>query len=124
MNIYICYSNAKSTLIVPLTFIKLEKTEPEKLILIIFFVCLFLSSSSSLTWKLYGVSKYYAYQTIGSASGDHSYLFWALCELPMASYMYGQKTVSKKLCVLARMLLGFLHNNCVSVARIVRPHLD
>ena len=51
-------SNAKSTLIVPLTIVKLEKTKPEN-----FDFVHLSSSSSSITQKLYVVSEYYVYQT-------------------------------------------------------------
>ena len=40
----------------------------------------------------------------------------------MASY--GLKIVSNTLRVLLRTLLSFLCNNCVGMARMVRPHLD
>ena len=37
---------------------------------------------------------------------------------------YGLKTVSNKLRVLLRTLLSFSRNNCVGMARMVRPHVD
>ena len=37
---------------------------------------------------------------------------------------YGLKTVSNTLRVLLRTLLSFSRNNCVGMARMVRPHLD
>ena len=55
----LCYSNTKSTLLVPLTFIKFEKTKHKNSN----FVHLLSSSLPCITQKLYGVCKYYAYQT-------------------------------------------------------------
>ena len=43
-------------------------------------------------------------------------------ELRLASY--DTKTVSNTLRVIARTLLGFSRNDCMGVARIVRPHPD
>ena len=57
-----------------------------------------------------------------SANVDYSYMFRAVYELPLASY--GLKIVSNTLRVLLRTLLSFSRNNCVGMARMVRPHLD
>ena len=43
-------------------------------------------------------------------------------ELLLASY--GLRTVSNMLRVLLRTLPSFSRNNCVGMARMVRPHLD
>ena len=57
-----------------------------------------------------------------SVHGDYSYMFSAVYELRLESY--GLKTVSNTLRVLLRTLLSFSRDNCVGMARMVRPHLD
>ena len=120
-----CYSNTKSTLKVPLTFNKVETTKLENFD----FVYLLSSSSSSSAFFLARHNSISIRSLwILNISNDclanllHSYLFWASCELQELSY--GLKTVPKSLRVLMRTLLSFSHNNCVSMAHKVRPHLD
>ena len=124
----LCYSIAKSTLKTPLTFSKVEKTKHEN-----FDFVHLLSSSSSFFFFFFFFSIKHNSKTIQcvqilripndcSANEDYSYMFWAVYELWLASY--GLKTVSNTLRVLLRMLVSFSHNNCVGMARIVRPHLD
>ena len=117
-----CYSNAKSTLLVPLFFSTVEQTKHEKfnfVHLLCFFLSFFLYRiNSESIWFL---------QTINIpndcfANLLRSYLVWALCELRVASY--GLKTISETLHILVRTLLGFSDNNCVSMASIVRSHLE
>ena len=116
-----CYSNAKSTLKLLLTFNKVEKTKPENSILFLFFFFLFSSSSPGINGKVYGVSKYLTYQTIAVLT----------CYIPICFEL----CVSYKWWVMAQMLsisclrshayaFWLSHNNCVRVACIVRLHLD
>ena len=113
-------TNAKSTLKIPLTFNKVEKTKLEDFN----FVHLF---SSSFFFARHNPKSIQCIQILNipnnwSANLLHTYLFWSLCELRVASY--GLKTVPKSFRILMHTLLGFSRNNCVGVARIVRPHLD
>ena len=116
----LCYSIAKCTLKTPLTFSKVKKTKLEK------FDFLHLLSSPSFFIK-HNSKTIRCVQILRtpndcSSNVDYSYMFWAVYELRLASY--GLKTVSNTLCVLLRTLLSFSRNNCVGMARMVRPHLD
>ena len=124
----LCYSIAISTLKTPLTFSKVEKTKHENFD----FVHLLSSSSSFFFFFFFFFIKHNS-KTIQcvqilnipndcSAHGDYSYRFWAVYELRLASYSL--KTVSNTLRVLLRTLLSFSRNDCVGMARMVRPHLD
>ena len=120
----LCYSIAKSTLKTPLTFSKVEKTKHEN-----FDFVHILSSSFFflLSFIKYNSKTIRCVQILNipndcSANGDYSYMFWAVYELRLASY--GLKTVSNTLRVLLCTLLSFSRNNCVGMARMVRPHLD
>ena len=117
-----CYSYAKSTLLVPLTFNRVKKTKHE------IFNFVHLRSSFFLCFSArHDLESIRCMQTLNtpnnySANLLHSYLFWASCELQVASY--GLKAVPKMLRILMHMLLGFSCNNCVGMTCIVRPHLD
>ena len=115
-----CYSIAKSVLKTPLTFNKVKKTKHENFD----FVHLLLSSSSFIKHnsKTIRCVRLLRIPNDWSANEDYSYMFWAVYELPLASY--DLKTVSNMLRVLLRTLLSFSRNNCLGMARMVRPHLD
>ena len=122
----LCYSVAKSTLKTPLTFWNSRKPNMKNFN----FVHLSSSSSpSSITQKLQCV-QILSVSNDCSAYKDYSCLFWAVYELWLASY--GLKTVSNtasklsqtRFAFLLRMLLSFSCNNCVGMARMVRPHPD
>ena len=117
------YSNAKSSPKALPTFSKVEKTKLENFN----FVQLLSFSSSALFFCRHNSKSILCLQILNlpndcSANLLHSYLFWASCELHVASY--NLKTVPTSLCVLMCTLLRFSLNNCVGVARKVRPHLD
>ena len=125
----LCYSNAKSTLLVTLTFNRDERSKHKNFILFIFFLLLLFLSSfiSSFFFARHNSKSIHFFQILNipndcSANLLHSYFFWAPCELRMVSY--GLKTGPKSIHVFTRTLLEFSHNNCVGVARIFRPHLD
>ena len=118
-----CYSNAKSTLKVPLTFNRVKKTKHKNFNFVLFLSSpFFFARHNSKCKQCMQISNI---PNNCAANLLHSYLFWASCELWVASYSL--KTFPKSLCILMRTLLGFSRNNCVGVARtvyIVRPHLD
>ena len=114
------YSNAKSSLQVPLTFNKVEKNKHKNfyfvhlLFLSAFFVCFFLARHNSKDIRFTGILNI---PNNCSANLLLSYLSWASCELQLVSY--GFKTVSEALAcsvVNSSRILG--------MARIVRPHPD
>ena len=117
----LCYSIAKSTLKTLLTFSKVEKTKHEN------FDFVHLLSSSFFFFIKHNSKTIWCVQILNipndcSANVDYSYMFWAVYKLRLASYSL--KTVSNTLRVLVRTLLSFSRNNCVGMARMVRPHLD
>ena len=116
-----CYSIAKSTLKTLLTFSNVEKTKHENFdfahLLSSFFFFSIKHNSKTIPYV-----QILSIPNDCSANEDYSYLFWAVYELPLASY--GLKTVSNTLRVLLRTLLSFSRNNCVGMARMVRPHPD
>ena len=114
---FLWYSNAKSTLKVPPTSNKVEKTKLENFNFVHF--CFFLARRNSKTiqsWWILNIPNDCLANLL------HSYLFWASCKVWVASY--GLKTVPKSLHIVVRTLLGFSDKNCVGVAHTVRPHLD
>ena len=113
-----CYSIAKSILKTPPTFSKVEKTKHENFD----FVHLLSSSFIKHNSKTIRCVQILNIPNDCSANVDYSYMFWAVYELRLVSY--GLKTVSNTLHVLLRTLLIFSRNNCVGMARMVRPHLD
>ena len=115
----LCYSIAKSTLKTPLTFSKVEKTKHKN-----FDFVHLLSSFSFIKHNSKTIRCVQILRTPNDCSDnvDYSYMFWAVYELRLVSY--GLKTVSNTLRVLLRTLLSFSRNNCVGMARMVRPHLD
>ena len=120
------YSIAKSTLQVPLTFNKAEKTKREKVnfvhLLSSFFLSFFLLLLSRVTRKLYGVCKYYTYQT--TSLRPNIFLFWFGAAYKLRLESYGQETVPEY----ARRACSSTSRASVyvipGVARIVRPHPD
>ena len=126
MQIFLCYSNTKSTLLVSLTLNRVEKAKHKNF----GFVHLLSSSSSSSSFFTRHNSKSIRSLRILNIPNDcsanllHSYLFWGSCELRVASYCL--KNVPKMLRVFMGMLVNFSHDNCGGVAHIhvVRPHLD
>ena len=124
-----CYSNAKPTLLVPLTFNRFEKTKLKRFIFVqllsssfffffFFFLSFFFHKNNSKSIRYLRTINIYMYWTALLTF----YLFWALCELQVASYSL--KTVPKSLRVFMSTLLGFSRNNYVGVASMVRPHMD
>ena len=100
------YSNAKSTLKVPLTFNKVVKIKRKNFdfVHLSFFLSFFLFIKRN--WKIILCMRTSNILNGCSADQDHSCLFSALCELLLASY--GLKTASKMLRVLGCRLLGLL----------------
>ena len=125
----ICYSFAKSSLKSLINFSKVEKTKHENfdfvhLLSSSFFFFLVSSFFFSIRHnsKTIRCLKILCIPNDCSANEDYSYLFWAVYELRLASS--GLKTVSNTLRVLLRTLLNFSWNNCMGMARMVRPHTD
>ena len=113
----------RSTLKTPLTFSKVEKTKHENFDLVhLSFFFFFFFIKHTCNSKLIRCVQILRIPNDCSANVDYSYMFWAVYELRLASY--GLKTVSNTLRVLLRTLLSFSRNNCVGMARMVRPHLD
>ena len=105
-------------LLVPLTFNRVEKTKLENFDFVYLFLSFFYRNNLKRVRSLWILN----IPNNCSAIVLRSYLFWASCELWVASF--GLKRVAETLHVLMRMLLGFSRMNCVGIARIVRPHLD
>ena len=82
----LCFSIAKSTLKVPLIFLKVEKTKCENCNFVHFlpFIFFFVTHNS----KLYGVCEYYTYQTAALLLNPEIFLYWfgVAYELWLASY--------------------------------------
>ena len=121
-NTLLFYYCCKSTQKTPLTLKKVEKTKHEN-----FEFVHFLSSSSFFFFITHNSKTIQWVQILSIpsdcyANEDYSYLFWAVYKLRLVSY--GPKTVAHMLCSLLCTLLNFSHNNCVGMARMVRPHPD
>ena len=117
------YSNAKSTLKVPLTFNTLEKTKHKNLNFIHLFSssCFFLARHNS---KSIWCMRILNIPNDCSANLLHSYTVFVLSFVWVTSgdeLHVWPKTVHKLLRTLMRILLGFPHNNCVGVAATSLP---
>ena len=120
----LCYSNAKLTVKVLLTFNKVETKVGnfDFVHLFCFLFFLFHNKSSKSIWSL-RVSNIPNDYCLANLLLYFTFLFWASCELWVLSYSIKTVHACKSLRILMRTFLGFLRNNCVGVARIVMPHL-